>query len=138
VIFYETHLFVEILFNTEPEVLRLSPVEFAQIFFFGFNKGDRGKIGKDSGGFMLNFLRVIRAFAGLLFLAGIVGIVVQLGFNILHVDILMRSSVIVIMVGTLFAAFWLWVFLGLRYVINEIHEKEQGKPHPSLTKIWHL
>jgi|TARA_R100001530_G_scaffold115087_3_gene82038 hypothetical protein len=101
-------------------------------------KGDRGEIGKDSGGFMLNFLRVIRAFAGLLFLAGIAGIIAQLGFNILHVDILMRSSVIVIMVGTLFAAFWLWVFLGLRYVINEIHEKEQGKPHPSLTKIWHL
>lgn len=87
---------------------------------------------------MLNFLRVIRAFAGFLFLLGIVGMVAQLGFNLLHVDILMRSSVTVIMVGTLFSAFWLWFFLGLRYVINEIHQKEQGTPHPSLTKKWYL
>ena len=87
---------------------------------------------------MFTFLRVIRAVAGLLFLATIVGIIAQLTFNILHVDILMRSSVIVIMAGALHAAFWLWVFIGLRYVINEIHQKEQGTPHPGLTKHWHL
>lgn len=87
---------------------------------------------------MLIFLRVIRAFAGLLFLASVAGMIAQFAFNILQFDILMRSSVIVLMVGTLFAAFWLWAFLGLRYVINEIHEKEQGRPHPGLTKKWHI
>jgi hypothetical protein len=121
-----------------PLVFIVSCAICSNLYFRLQYRGEEQLNGEDSGGFMLNFLRVIRAFAGLLFLAGIVGIVVQLGFNILHVDILMRSSVIVIMVGTLFAAFWLWVFLGLRYVINEIHEKEQGRPHPSLTKKWHL
>jgi len=87
---------------------------------------------------MLNFLRVIRALAGLLFLLTIVAVIAQLTFNVLQVDFLMRSSMIAIIAAVLHGAFWLWAFLGLRYVINEIHQKEQGKPHPSLTKQWHL
>ncbi|MGX5914013.1 hypothetical protein ACR0ST_04710 [Aliidiomarina sp. Khilg15.8] len=87
---------------------------------------------------MLNFLRGIRVLAGLFFLVALAAIVLQVSANLLRFDFFMPSSVAIIMLGLMHAAFWLWAFLGLRNIINNIHEKEHGTPHPGLTKRWHL
>jgi hypothetical protein len=87
---------------------------------------------------MLNFLRVIRALAGLFFIVALAAIITQISANLLQFDFFMPSSAAITMLGLMHAAFWLWVFLGLRYVINNIHQKEHGTPHPALTKKWHL
>lgn len=87
---------------------------------------------------MLTFLRAIRVLAGLFFLVAIAAIITQITANLLQFDFFMPSSAAITMLGLMHAAFWLWVFLGLRNIINSIHQKEQGTPHPGLTKPWHL
>ncbi|WP_241984149.1 hypothetical protein [Aliidiomarina sedimenti] len=87
---------------------------------------------------MLNFLRVLRGFAGLCFLLAVGAIILQILVNFVHFDFVMPSSMAIFMLGVMHAVFWLWAFIGLRRIINSIHKKEQGGPHPSLSKPWHL
>lgn len=87
---------------------------------------------------MLTFLRAIRILAGIGFLLAVSAILLQIAANFIQFDFIMPSSMAITMLGIMHAVFWLWAFIGLRNIINSIHEKEQGGPHPSLTKPWHL
>ena len=84
------------------------------------------------------FLRFIRGFAALCLVVAAVAIVMQLLNNVFNFDFVMPSSMLIFILGLMHIVFWLWVFIGLRRIINWLHDKEFGRPHPSLEKPWHL
>lgn len=86
----------------------------------------------------INFLRGLRIFAGLCLLIAIAAIVTQVLANFIQFEFLMPSSAAILMLGVMHVVFWLWVFIGLRRIINDTHNKTYGKPHPALSKPWHL
>ncbi|RAJ96946.1 hypothetical protein [Aliidiomarina maris] len=86
----------------------------------------------------INFLRVLRGFAGLCLVLAAVAIVVQLLNNFWHFDFLMPSTAAITMLAFMHIAFWLWAFIGLRRIIHSVHEQTFGHPHPRLRKPWHL
>lgn len=87
---------------------------------------------------MLTFLRFVRGFAALCLLIAAGAIITQTIANFTRYEFFMPSSAAIFMLGFLHIAFWLWVFIGLRRIINQIHDKDYGGPHPSLVKAWHL
>lgn len=84
------------------------------------------------------FLRLLRGFAALCLVIAGVAIVMQILSNVMHFEFLMPSTMLIFMLGFMHIVFWLWVFIGVRRIINWLHEKEFGTPHPSLVKPWQL
>jgi len=86
----------------------------------------------------LNFLRAIRGLAALCLIIAGCAIILQIVANFTQFEFLMPSSAAIFMLGVMHIAFWLWVFIGLRRIINKMHDQAYGGPHPRLVKPWHL
>lgn len=86
----------------------------------------------------INFLRGLRVFAGLCLVIAVAAIVAQTLANFIHFEFLMPSSAAMYMLAAMHIVFWLWVFIGLRRIINDMHQKAYGGPHPALSKPWYL
>lgn len=84
------------------------------------------------------FLRCVRGFAALCLVIAAIAIVLQVLNNFTHFGFVMPSSAAIFMLGLMHIVFWLWVFIGLRRIIHQLHQQAYGEPHPSLSKPWHL
>ena len=100
---------------------------------------------------MIGLLRITRGFIGFFLLASIADIlnlIIQkannssieysvtdsLWFGIFYTDSVLQIIIIGVIAIIIFGA----LFMGLRNLINSMHHKINGKPHPSLTTVWSL
>ena len=87
---------------------------------------------------MFAFLRLVRGICGFLFASQIIGLLPVLTW-LQHPNVItgeMWALVVVKVVATLVFG---WLFIWLRGVINRLHVKKLGKPHPALAvKKWAL
>lgn len=81
---------------------------------------------------MVTVLRFIRGFCGLLFGMQIIGLTPVLGW-LQRLDAVTGSMWAVAIIKVLALAFFGCLFFGLRSIINCLHTKKYGAPHPALT-----
>lgn len=80
-------------------------------------------------------LRVVRGLAGLLFAFQLLALLPSLGYlgtpqasmATMAGFLAAKMAVIAVLAG---------IFFGLRVLINWIHHKTKGSPHPAMTKLW--
>ena len=100
---------------------------------------------------MFGVLRAIRGFVGLFLLFSIADVANPI-LDIINTP-LKKASVTDSMwfdlfntqsvsqnftIGVIAIIVFLVLFIGLRKLINSLHEKQNGEPHPSLVKTWNL
>ena len=87
---------------------------------------------------MFGILRFIRGFCGLLFGMNIVGLLPLIG-ELLQPDADIGGIMAVVLIKLLAIALFGWLFFALRGLINRLHTKKHGVPHPALAdKKWAL
>lgn len=82
-------------------------------------------------------LRIVRGLAGLMFAFQLLALIPSLGY------LGTPGATMSTMAGFLFAklvviAVLAGIFFGLRALINWIHRKSNGSPHPAMAKVWSL
>ncbi|MFC4161918.1 hypothetical protein [Chitinimonas lacunae] len=87
---------------------------------------------------LIGFLRVIRAVFGFLFALQAIGILSAIG-DLGSPSIDQEKLFVVLFVKIIAALIFGPLFFGLRALINKIHTKKYGSPHPLLGKsTWAL
>ena len=90
------------------------------------------------GNFMFGLLRIIRGFCGFLFVMQFLGLLPVFSWP-LHPSSVTGGMLAGVLIKLLAIALLGWLFLWLRRIINRLHTKKHGVPHPSLAKnIWAL
>jgi uncharacterized membrane protein len=85
-------------------------------------------------------LRVIRGIFGLIFAEKVSELILGLLqiFKTANDSSNYGGIFAVMLVGTIIAVIFGYLFFGLRTFINWLHTKNYGVPHPSLVKKWSL
>lgn len=87
---------------------------------------------------MFGLLRFIRGFCGLLFGMQIVGLLPVLTW-LQQPDAVTGGMWAQVFIKVLALGLFGWLFFGLRSIINRLHTKKHGVPHPALAeKKWAL
>lgn len=93
--------------------------------------------GEKSAQLLFAFLRIVRGICGFLFVLQVVGLLPVLTWlqQPSAVPLGAFAQVLVKVVALLLFA---GLFFGLRNLINRLHTKRRGSPHPALVKTWAL
>lgn len=87
---------------------------------------------------MFGLLRLIRGFCGFLFAMQIFGLLPVLTW-LQQPDAITGGMWALVTIKVLALALFGWLFFGLRSIINRLHTKKHGVPHPVLAeKKWAL
>lgn len=82
-------------------------------------------------------LRIARTLAGLLFGFQLLALIPLLGY-VATPQASMAALAAVFAVKLALVAVLAGVFFGLRILINWVHVKTSGVPHPAMAKVWSL
>lgn len=87
---------------------------------------------------MFGLLRFIRGFCGFLFALQIIGLLPVLTW-LQQPDAITGGMWAQVLIKAIALVLFGWLFFWLRGVINRLHTKKHGAPHPALTeKKWAL
>lgn len=86
---------------------------------------------------MFGLLRLVRGFCGLLFGMQIVGLFPVLTW-LQQPDAVAGGMMAHVFIKVVFLFVFGALFVGLRNLINRLHTKRHGTPHPSLVRKWAL
>jgi hypothetical protein len=86
---------------------------------------------------MFGFLRAVRVICGLLFALQIVGLLPVFSWTN-QPDAITAGMWAIVFIKVVLMAIFGGLFFGLRTLINHLHSKKHGAPHPALVKVWAL